>query len=265
MAVTSKSIRDVAVVTGGGGGIGAACCRELASGGSLVAVLDQNREVARKLADEVGGVAYECDISSEDELIETTKRIELDLGGVRTLVNCAGITQGRASVDELSMHKWDDIVRIDQRGTYLSCIVIARAMLERRSGSIINVASVAGMRSLPLHAYAPAKAAVISMTETLAAEWGASGVRVNAVSPGFTMTERMRAAIGKGIIDDKLLTSTAALHRLVEPSEVAKAIAFLASDNASAITGINLPVDCGWLAGSTWSAYGGLPDCTEMA
>jgi NAD(P)-dependent dehydrogenase (short-subunit alcohol dehydrogenase family) len=263
MSGNSKSTRVIAVVTGGGSGIGAACCREFADGGALVAVLDQNREAAHKLADEVAGAAFECDVSSEDELTETAKRIESALGEVRILVNCAGVVQGRARVYELPMHKWDDIVRIDQRGTYLSCIVFARAMLERRRGSIVNVASVAGMRSMPLHAYAPAKAAVISMTETLAAEWGASGVRINAVSPGFTMTERMRAAIEKGIMDDRPLTSTAALHRLVEPSEVAKAIAFLASDNASAITGINLPVDCGWLAGSTWSAYGGLPDGTN--
>jgi NAD(P)-dependent dehydrogenase (short-subunit alcohol dehydrogenase family) len=263
MTINSKSIRDVAVVTGGGSGIGTACCRELAGGGSLVAVLDKNREAALSLADEVGGAAFECDISSEDELMEAAKRIESGLGEVRVLVNCAGVVQGRAGVYELPMHKWDDIVRIDQRGTYLSCIVFARAMLERRRGSIVNIASVAGMRSMPLHAYAPAKAAVISMTETLAAEWGAAGVRVNAVSPGFTMTEGMRAAIKKGIIDDKLLTSTAALHRLVEPLEVARAVAFLASENASAITGINLPVDCGWLAGSSWSAYGGLPDVTN--
>jgi NAD(P)-dependent dehydrogenase (short-subunit alcohol dehydrogenase family) len=263
MSENSKSIRDVAVVTGGGSGIGAACCQELASGGALVAVLDQNGEAAQKLAEEVGGAAFKCDISSEDQLIDTAKRVESVLGAVRILVNCAGVVQGRAGAYELPMHKWDDIVRIDQRGTYLSCIVFARAMLERGRGSIVNIASVAGMRSMPLHAYAPAKAAVISMTETLAAEWGASGVRVNAVSPGFTMTEGMRAAIKKGIMDDKPLTSMAALHRLVEPLEVAKAVAFLASENASAITGINLPVDCGWLAGSSWSAYGGLPDGTN--
>jgi NAD(P)-dependent dehydrogenase (short-subunit alcohol dehydrogenase family) len=260
MNENNRFIRYVAVVTGGGSGIGAACCRELAGDGALVAVLDQNGEAAQRLANEVGGAAFECDVSSEDQLRETARRIESDLGAVRTLVNSAGIVQGHLSAYDLPMQKWDDIVRIDQRGTYLSCIAFARAMLERRCGSIVNIASVAGMRSMPLHAYAPAKAAVISMTETLAAEWGASGIRVNAVSPGFTMTERMRAAITKGIMDVKPLTSTAALHRLVEPSEVAKAVAFLASDDASAITGINLPVDCGWLAGATWSAYGGLPD-----
>lgn len=228
-----------------------------------MAVLDQNSEAASKIAGEVGGAAFACDISSEDQLLQIAKQIEESVGGVSVLVNCAGVVQGRTGAYDLPMHKWDDIVRIDQRGTYLSCLAFARAMLDRRRGSIINIASVAGMRSMPLHAYAPAKAAVISMTETLAAEWGPSGIRVNAVSPGFTMTDRMRAAIEKGMMDPKPLTSTSALHRLVEPLEVAKAVVFLASDNASAITGINLPVDCGWLAGTTWSAYGGLSDGTN--
>jgi NAD(P)-dependent dehydrogenase (short-subunit alcohol dehydrogenase family) len=260
MSGDSRPDRAIAVVTGGGSGIGAACCRELSAGGALVAVLDQNGDAAREIADEVGGAAFQCDISSEGQLTRNAKQIEQRLGGVAILVNCAGIVQGRTGAYDLPMNKWDDIVRIDQRGTYLSCLIFARAMLERRRGSIVNIASVAGMRSTPLHAYAPAKAAVISMTETLAAEWGPSGIRVNAVSPGFTMTDRMRAAIEKGLMDSKTLTSTSALHRLVEPLEVAKAVVFLASDNASAITGINLPVDCGWLAGSTWSAYGGLSD-----
>jgi NAD(P)-dependent dehydrogenase (short-subunit alcohol dehydrogenase family) len=251
--------RSVAVVTGGGSGIGAACCRELAAGGCLVVVLDLNGAAAHKLSAEVGGVAFKCDISNDDQLAKTAEQIEAEVGPVSILVNCAGVVQGRAGAFDLPMRKWDDIVRIDQRGTYLACLVFARAMLARRRGSIVNIASVAGMRSMPLHAYAPAKAAVIAMTASLAAEWGASGVRVNAVSPGFTATEAMQVAIDKGMMDKVALTSTSALQRLVEPREVAQAVAFLASERASAITGINLPVDCGWLAGSTWSAYGGLP------
>jgi NAD(P)-dependent dehydrogenase (short-subunit alcohol dehydrogenase family) len=263
LAGKNKPIGGVAVVTGGGSGIGAACCREFAAGGALVAVLDQNAEAAQKLADEVGGKAFACEISSDEQLMDTAKQNESGLGEVQILVNCAGIWQGRAGAYELPLQEWDDIVRIDQRGTYLACLAFARAMLERKRGSIVNIASVAGMLSEPKHAYAPAKAAVISMTETLAAEWGASGVRVNTVSPGATMTERMRVSIEKGLRDVDPLTSTAALHRLVEPLEVAKAVAFLASENASGITGVNLPVDCGWLAGSTWVAYGGLPDSTN--
>lgn len=249
----------LAVVTGGGSGIGAACCRELAAQGARVAVLDRNAQAGAAHAAAIGGQFFECDIASEDNMHAVAAAIEAALGGVDVLVNCAGIVQGRLAPHEMSMRKWDDIIRVDQRGTYLCCLVFARGMLQRRRGSIVNIASVAGMRSMPLHAYAPAKAAVISMTQTLAAQWGAQGVRVNAISPGFTRTEGMHSAIDAGMMDPAALTGGAAQQRLVEPAEVAQAVAFLASDAASAITGINLPVDCGWLAGSTWGAYGGLP------
>ena len=254
------SLKDtLAVVTGGGSGIGAACCRELAQQGARVAVLDRNYESALKVAQELGGLAFECDIADDEKMANVAHLIEADMGPVSVLVNCAGIVQGRAGVYEMPMRKWDEIIRVDQRGTYVSCISFARAMLTRGHGSIVNIASVAGIQSMPLHAYAPAKAAVISMTETLAAEWGASGIRVNAVSPGFTRTEGMVAAIEGGFMAASAMTSTAALQRLVEPAEIARAVIFLASSASSAITGINLPVDCGWLVGAGWSAYGGLP------
>jgi NAD(P)-dependent dehydrogenase (short-subunit alcohol dehydrogenase family) len=156
------------------------------------------------------------------------------------------------------MRIWDDVVRVDQRGTYVACLAFARAMLTRRRGSIVNIASIAGMRSMPLHAYGPAKAAVIAITECLAAEWGPSGIRINAVSPGYTLTPALKAAIEKGERDTKALTANAALRRLVAPEEIARVVGFLASDAASAMTGANVPVDCGWLAGTSWSTYGGL-------
>ena len=111
---------------------------------------------------------------------------------------------------------------------------------------------------MPLHAYAPAKAAVIAMTECLAAEWGPAQVRVNAVSPGYTRAPALQDAIDKGERDVTALARNAALGRLVEPVEIARAVAFLASDQAAAITGINLPVDCGWLVAGSWHTYGGL-------
>jgi NAD(P)-dependent dehydrogenase (short-subunit alcohol dehydrogenase family) len=98
------------------------------------------------------------------------------------------------------------------------------------------------------------------MTAGLAAEWGRTGVRVNAVSPGYTRTEALQAAIDRGDRDPSDLMSQAAMGRLVEPHEVAVGVAFLLSPQATAITGINLPVDAGWLAGSTWQTYGGVPD-----
>jgi len=139
-----------------------------------------------------------------------------------------------------------------------ACLAFARGMIDRRRGSIVNIASIAGMRSMPLHAYAPAKAAVIAITECLAAEWGPSGLRVNAVSPGYTLTPALKNAIDRGERDVSSLLANAALRRLVDPAEIARVVAFLVSDAASAMTGANVPVDCGWLAGTSWSTYGGL-------
>ena len=157
------------------------------------------------------------------------------------------------------MEQWDREVNIDLRGTFMVARAVGVRMAKRRYGAIVNVASVAGMTSGPIHAYTAAKAGVIQLTQTLAAEWGRAGVRVNAVSPGFTRTAMLEAGIASGALDKERLARPSAMNRLVEPMEVAQAIAFLLSPQASGITGINLPVDAGFLAGSTWDAYGGLP------
>jgi NAD(P)-dependent dehydrogenase (short-subunit alcohol dehydrogenase family) len=256
--MSADSKRRVSVVTGGASGIGAACARELALSGDHVIVADRDLERARTIADEIGGQAYNLDVGDETSVDACAALIERECGAVDVLVNSAGIIQVPLRPHDMQMSVWDDVVRVDQRGTYVACIAFARAMIARRSGNIVNIASVAGMRSMPLHAYAPAKAAVIAMTECLAAEWGPSGIRVNAVSPGYTLTPALKNAIDRGERDVSSLTANAALRRLVDPTEIAQAVAFLASNTASAITGINIPVDCGWLAGTSWSTYGGL-------
>jgi NAD(P)-dependent dehydrogenase (short-subunit alcohol dehydrogenase family) len=248
----------VAVVTGGASGIGAACCRELAARGATLAVLDLSGNRADAIAREVGGKTFEADVGDETAFEAVAARVESDLGPARVLVNSAGIIQVPVRPTELPMERWDDIVRVDQRGTYVACVAFGKRMAERRRGSIVNIASIAGMRSMPLHAYAPAKAAVIAMTECLAAEWGPVGVRVNAVSPGYTRTPALQAAIDRGERDVSALATNAALGRLVEPEEIARVVAFLLSDEASAMTGANLPVDCGWLVAPSWHSYGGL-------
>jgi NAD(P)-dependent dehydrogenase (short-subunit alcohol dehydrogenase family) len=253
----STSPWGVAVVTGGASGIGAACCRELARRGAQLALLDRDERV-HTVAREVGGRAWVADVADEAALARCADAIEAALGPVETLVNSAGVIQVPLPPDRLSMESWDEVVRVDQRGTYLAAVVFGTRMAARRRGSIVNIASVAGMRSMPLHAYAPAKAAVIAMTECLAAEWGPAKVRVNAVSPGYTRTPALQAAIDKGERDVSSLERNAALGRLVEPDEIARAVAFLASPDAAAITGVNLPVDCGWLVAGSWHTYGGL-------
>lgn len=250
-------LSGVAAVTGGGSGIGAACCRELAARGARIAVIDRD-ECGAAIAREVGGRAWIADIADEAGLDSCAAAIEADFGPVEILVNSAGVIQVPLPPEQLAMGDWDEVVRVDQRGTYVACVVFGKRMRTRRRGSIVNIASIAGMRSMPLHAYGPAKAAVIAMTECLAAEWGPAQVRVNAVSPGYTRTPALQAAIDRGERDVSALAANAALGRLVEPEEIARAVAFLAGPDAAPITGANLPVDCGWLVAGSWHTYGGL-------
>jgi NAD(P)-dependent dehydrogenase (short-subunit alcohol dehydrogenase family) len=256
--MSGRRIQGIAVVTGGASGIGAACCRVLAEGGAVVAVLDRDEARANALAAAINGKAWVADVGDEKAMEACAGAIEAAVGPVNILVNSAGVIQVPVAPEELAMSAWDDVVRIDQRGTYVASVAFGRRMATRGRGSIVNIASIAGMRSMPLHAYAPAKAAVIAMTECLAAEWGRSGVRVNAVSPGYTLTPALQAAIDKGERNVSALNDNSALGRMVTPEDVARAVAFLASDDASAITGINLPIDCGWLVAPSWHTYGGI-------
>ena len=262
--MASATLSGVAVVTGAASGIGAACCRELAARGARVALVDRDQRV-HSVARETGGRGWIADVADEAAMKQCADAIEAEFGPVEILVNSAGVIQVPVPPQQLSMANWDEVVRVDQRGTYLAARVFGTRMVARRRGSIINIASIAGMRSMPLHAYAPAKAAVIAMTECLAAEWGPAQVRVNAVSPGYTRTPALQDAIDKGERDVAALARNAALGRLVEPAEIARAVAFLAGEEAAAITGVNLPVDCGWLVAGSWHTYGGLrkPDSRE--
>jgi len=255
--MSGTQLSGVAVVTGGASGIGAACGAELGARGAQVVLLDRDKNV-HEVAATINARSYTADVTDDAALERIASQIEEEAGPVEILVNSAGVLQQPLAPHDLSMRVWDDVIRVDQRGTYLTSVVFAAGMRQRRRGSIINIASIVGSRSAPLHAYAPAKAAVISITECLAAEWGPSGIRVNAASPGHTRTPALQAAIDAGERDVALFESNNALGRMVEPVEVARAVTFLASDDAAAITGANLPVDCGWLVTGSWHSYGGL-------
>src|ERR1700692_4388767 len=219
-------IEGLAFVPGVASGIGAACCRELSANGAKVVVLDRDLARAAEVAKEIGGRAWSADVGDEKATEASAAAIEAEIGPVEILVNSAGIIQTPVRPTEMTMALYDDIIRVDQRGTYVASVAFGRRMVVRRRGAIVNIASVAGMRSLPLHAYGPAKAAVISLTESLAAEWGPAGVRVNAWPPAFTRAPAVDAAIRNGTdVEGPILPGTA-LGRLVEPEEVAQAALF---------------------------------------
>ena len=246
----------IVLVTGGSRGIGAATATLLAQQGQRVVIVDIAPEALPDTQTLLWNHPF--DVASESAVVRGVAHIETAHGPIRGLVNAAGVFGKMHPVDRVRMDNWDCEINIDLRGTFLVARSVGERMARRRHGAIVNVASVAGMTSGPIHAYTAAKAGVIQITQTLAAEWGRAGVRVNAVSPGFTRTVALEAGIASGALDKDRLARNSAMNRLVEPIEVAHAIAWLLGPASSGVTGINLPVDAGFIAGSTWDAYGGL-------
>jgi NAD(P)-dependent dehydrogenase (short-subunit alcohol dehydrogenase family) len=244
---------DLVIVTGGRRGIGAAVVEALAEAGRRIVIFD--------IEDAAPAASVWCrrlDISDESAVNEAVDEVEDRFGPVSGLVNAAGVLGKMHPPERLRMADWDREMAVDLRGTYLMCRAVGSRMAHRRAGAIVNIASVVGIASAPVHGYGPAKAAVINLTMTLAAEWGPRNVRVNAISPGFTHTPALEAGLAAGVLSADLLAKSAALQRLVEPAEVAHAAVWLLGPQASGITGANLPVDAGFLAAMTWQAYGGL-------
>jgi len=247
----------LAFVTGGARGIGEAVARSFVAAGARVVIADRNIKSALAVGSILGAPAVELDIAAEPMVHEVIAACERDHGAIDVLVNCAGVLQNPEPPECLSMQTWDRIVDIHLRGTYLVCADVGGRMAKRRAGNIVNIASVAGLQSAPLHAYAPAKAAIISLTQCLAAEWGRAGVRVNSVAPGFVATPALQRGVELGLMDLKRLADASALGRIVDPEEIAAGVLFLASDWASAISGVTLPIDAGFLAASAWGPFGG--------
>lgn len=255
----------IALVTGGGAGIGAATAERLAASGARVVLADLDQAAASSVAATIGGSAVGVDVGDEESIDKMVAQVEDEVGPIDILVNSAGIAQLSRRPEDLRQSSFDKIVAIDFRGTYICCVKVGTRMARRGRGSIINIASIGGMMNGPLHAYGPAKAAVIMMTGNLAGEWGRSGVRVNTISPGHTLTPFLQNAFESGKRDRTPLDDFTALGRMVMPREVANAVLFLASDLASAVTGSNLAVDCGANVTGGWRPYGWVPDARAEA
>jgi len=247
----------VAVVIGGGNGIGEETCRLMAARGWRVVVADRDAAAAGRVAAAIGGASACFDICDEAAVERAAAEIEESEGPVGALVVAAAVYQDVLPPARLPMAAWDETLRVNLTGTYIANRAFGTRMAGHGRGSIVNIASIAALGSMPVHAYGSAKAAVVTLSRNLAGEWGRSGVRVNAVSPGSTLVPRVVERIKSGRYAAHPGEFTA-LGRAVEPREVAETIEFLASDRASAITGVNLVVDAGWHVASTWAQYGGV-------
>lgn len=236
-------------ITGAAGGIGQWLCRFFGEEGATIAALDRNPKVDDLVAelgrDGISVKAAVADIVSP----EAVKAAFARFGDVHLLINNAGVSR-HPTLAVTDPAGWDADVAANLNGAYACAHAVLPQMVERRSGNIVNVSSVNALSALGDPAYSAAKAGMVAMTRALAMEYGRYGIRTNCVMPGTVRTPiwDQRKAKDPNVL--KQLERWYPLGRIVEPYEVARVIAFLASDAASAVTGATIPVDCGLTAGN---------------
>jgi len=239
----------LAVVTGGATGIGYATAAALRDAGAQLLLLDRDGERVARSAETLGGEWRALDVTASEKVDATAAEIVGLFGTPDILVNCAGIVHN-APAAEVSDADWHRVLNVNLNGLFYCSRAFGRAMVAARRGSIVNISSICGSVAVfpqPQVAYNASKGAVDMVTRSLASEWAGSGVRVNAVAPGYTATELTLAGRSKPEWFETWLAATP-MGRLADPREVATAVAFLASDAASYITGTVLTVDGGYSA-----------------
>lgn len=256
------------LVTGGASGIGLACAEYVAERGGDIVLLDMNPaqlEIASlHLARHGRAVRTQTVDVTQTEALESIAQMLVGEGvNVRHLVTAAGVLQPMDGIEVLRREDHDKVWDVNYHGTYHCCRIWGERMRHGAGGSIVTVSSVTSMRPTPLLAYGPAKAALNALTASLAVSYAADGVRINAIAPGFTLTEALEAKFASGQRDSSRILASVPMKRFIRPEEVASAVGFLLSGAASAITGITLPVDCGWLSGASWQTFEPLPGAPE--
>jgi citronellol/citronellal dehydrogenase len=245
----------VAIVTGGGSGIGAATALLLARLGASVAIAGRKVERLKAMAAEVGEasgrtcLAVPTDVRNEQQVSALVEQVLRHFGRIDVLINCAGGTL-MSPLKDLTTKMWDASFALNVDAAYYCTREAGRHFLAQRSGVIVNVSSLAGVHGTKAGAhYSAAKAALQMFTRVSAAEWGPHGVRVNCVAPGMILSELATQHLRDSKIDIEAGVATFPLRRAGRPDEVANAIAFLASDAASYITGETLAVGGGPVLG----------------
>jgi NAD(P)-dependent dehydrogenase (short-subunit alcohol dehydrogenase family) len=242
------------IVTGAGSGIGEATATRFAAEGAAVAIVDLVRERAESVAESLatGGArttAIEADVSRASDVDAMVSRTEAALGPVDVLVNNAAIADG----DDLLLideHTWDRDLEVDLKGPYLCCRRVLPGMIDRGHGAIVNIASVNAFGFYGNEAYSAAKAGLVSLTRSIAVRYGGRGIRANAIAPGTIRTPIWQPRLERDPQVFERLARWFPLGRVGEPDDVARAVLFLASEDAAWITGTVLFVDGGHSAGS---------------
>jgi len=255
--VTEPLVRKAAIVTGGGTGIGRAIAHALADEAYSVIIAGRTRSALEEGASgRAGIVSVVADVSNELDVERLFAEGDERFGRLDLLVNNAGIPGPVCSVEAMDIAAWDEIFAINVRGLLLCTKHAIPRLKLAGGGAIVNLSSLMGLRGYPMRsAYAATKFAVIGITESVAQEVGVHNIRVNALCPGAVRGELMERVVAKRAIAEgvppheitRKYTELAALKRWVEPAEVARAVVFLASDAAAAITGDRLKIDAGRL------------------
>jgi len=246
----------VAVVTGAAQGLGFATAVALARRNHSLLLVDlQSADAAldRLRAADATVAVLRGDVADEAFAVELAARVARDHGAADVLVNNAGVSL-IVPAEQTTLAQWQRVINVNLQGPFLLCRELGAQMLRRGRGSIVNVASIAGLAGISHRsAYNASKHGLVGLTRTLAAEWGGRGVRVNAVCPGWIKTAMDEVDQGPGHYADADIVNRVPLARFASAEDVASAIAFLADERQSAfINGVTLPVDGGWTADASW-------------
>ena len=233
----------VALVTGGTRGIGEAICKNLKDAGNTVAAsYAGNDEAAQEFSDTTGIPVYKFDVSDFDACQEAVAKIESDLGPVEILVNNAGITRD-GTMHRMDFEQWNKVIQTNLSSCFNMCRAVIEGMRERSFGRIVNIGSVNGQAGQYGQVnYAAAKSGIHGFTKALAKEGAAKGITVNAIAPGYVLTDMVRAVPEKVL--EKII-ATIPVGRLGDPNDIARGVLFLVSDDASFITGSTVDINGG--------------------